>query len=70
MMAEQREDFGIGLIFMFAAVVLVAVWFNWVQERDKFLYSVMDCMQESSQEEYNQCAKQVSFDRGAENGSW
>jgi len=67
---EQREDF-IGLTFMLVAAVLVGVaWFNWVQQRDSFLYSVMDCMQESSQEEYNYCAEQVNLGREVRNVSW
>tara|TARA_B100000676_G_C18038323_1_gene823195 strand:+ start:1182 stop:1388 length:207 start_codon:yes stop_codon:yes gene_type:complete len=68
----MRED-SIGIGMMVAGAVIVgAIWFNWVQERDKFLYSVMDCMQDASQEEYDVCADQVRSERKREvaNAGW
>ena len=45
------------------ALAILSAWGYWVHQRDVFIYSVMDCMVDMSEQEYNRCAQEVTLAR-------
>ena len=45
--------------FVVLAGVLLSAWGYWVHQRDIFLDSVMSCMMDMSEQEYNRCVEVV-----------
>jgi len=40
-------------------LLILGAWANWVYQRNQFLYSVMDCTEDNSKQEYIRCANIV-----------
>lgn len=59
----NNSDFWDAVIAVVCALGIFAAWGYWVHQRDVFIYSVMDCMADMSEQEYNRCAEEVTLAR-------
>ena len=52
------------VIVLVIGVIMAMVWYvMWVQPRDDFNHSVLECMEDMSEESYNRCTEKVRATR-------